>query len=77
MQEALNTKTYKLVLFDKETEGLDIASTSAITKESDTALVMMIDPAFEADESDTTYVHEIIKNIVNKDLLRLVFEKFI
>jgi len=77
MQEALNTKTFKLVLFDKETEGLSIANTSELTKQSDTALVMMIDPALDADDSDASYVHEIIKNIVNKDLLRLVFEKFI
>ncbi len=77
MQEALSSKNYKLVLFDKETESLDIQNTSELTKQNDTALVMMIDPALEADETDANYVHEIIKNIVNKDLLRLVFEKFI
>ena len=79
LDQAISSKKYKLVLFDKETQGLSVADTAAKVKDSgvDTALVMMIDPAFESEESDATYVHEIIKNVINKDLLRLVFEKFI
>ena len=79
LEDTLHDKKFKLVLFDKETQGLDIANVSNIIKEkgTDTALVLMIDPAFEAEDSDTNYVHEIIKNVINKDLLRLVFEKFI
>jgi CheY-like chemotaxis protein len=79
LEESLENKKFKLVLFDKETQGLDIANISSIIKGkgTDTALVLMIDPAFEAEDSDTNYVHEIIKNVINKDLLRLVFEKFI
>lgn len=79
LQEALQTKTFKLLLFDKETSGLNVSDIASLikTRGTDTALVLMIDPAFEAEESDANYVHEIIKNIVNKDLLRLVFEKFI
>jgi hypothetical protein len=37
----------------------------------------MIDPSASEEAEDMKYVHEIIKNIINKDLLRLVFEKFI
>lgn len=79
MNEHLENKKFKLVLFDKETEGLSVENTASIIKNNDvdTALVLMVDPAFEADESDSNYVHEIIKNVINKDLLRLVFEKFI
>jgi len=79
LNQALESKNYKLVLFDKETKGLSVSDTAAKLKarDLDTALVLMIDPAFEADDSDTNYVHEIIKNVINKDLLRLVFEKFI
>jgi len=79
VQDAVRSKKFKLVLFDKETDGLDIAQLAANvkTQNEDTALVLMIDPALEADESDANYVHEIIKNVINKDLLRLVFEKFI
>jgi hypothetical protein len=47
------------------------------TKNSTISLVILIDPNVKEDEDDAMYVHEIIKNIVNKDLLRLVFEKFI
>jgi len=79
MQEALSIQNFKLVLLDKEIEDLNLAELSETIKSrgSDTSLVLMIDPAFEADETDSSYVHEIIKNIANKDLLRLVFEKFI
>ncbi len=79
IQDTLRSKKFKLVLFDKETDGLNISELAATvkTQNEDTALVLMIDPALEADESDANYVHEIIKNVINKDLLRLVFEKFI
>ncbi len=79
VQDAVRSKNFKLVLFDKETDGLNISDLAATVKEKneDTALVLMIDPALEVDERDANYVHEIIKNVINKDLLRLVFEKFI
>ena len=79
LEQTLETKKFKLVLFDKETKDLDVSHMANVVKQTgiDTALVLMIDPAFEADESDANYVHEIIKNVINKDLLRLVFEKFI
>ena len=72
-------KAYKVVIFDKELLGLDIMAISAIIndKELDSSLVMMIDPSNTASADDEKYVHEIIKNVVNKDLMRLVFEKFI
>ncbi len=79
LQETVRSKKFKLVLFDKESDGLSIPELAAgiKTQNEDTALVLMIDPALDADESDANYVHEIIKNVINKDLLRLVFEKFI
>jgi len=42
-----------------------------------THLVLIVDPAMPENESDKQYVDETIKNIINKDLLRLVIEKFI
>lgn len=79
MNEKLKHNRYKLALFDKELSGLDLAELASNTKEFDSEiyLVMMVDPASEAKDTDALYVHEIIKNIVNKDLLRLVFEKFV
>ena len=79
MEAKLVQNRYKLALFDKELTALDLESLANIVKglDSELYLVMMIDPASKASESDSMYVHEIIKNIVNKDLLRLVFEKFV
>jgi len=79
LQVAISTQNFKLVLFDKETDGVYTSEISQSIKDRglDTALVLMIDPALDVDPADTSFVHEIIKNIVNKDLLRLVFEKFI
>ncbi len=72
-------KKYKVALFDKVLSGLDLKELSAIIheNESEISLVMLVDPLAEADPSDELYVHEMVKNIVNKDVLRLVFEKFI
>ncbi|MDD2265527.1 nitrate- and nitrite sensing domain-containing protein [Sulfuricurvum sp.] len=75
----LTNHHYKLALFDKTLRELNLKDLYDIirSKDSDTSLVMLIDPSVTADANDSMYVHEIIKNIVNKDLLRLVFEKFI
>lgn len=77
--ENLAKKRYKVALFDKTLKELDLKELydTIRAKDSDTSLVMLIDPNVTEDPSDAMYVHEIIKNIVNKDLLRLVFEKFI
>jgi CheY-like chemotaxis protein len=75
----LKDRRYKLALFDKTLRELNLKDVYDIIRanDSDTSLVMLIDPNASEDVEDTMYVHEIIKNIVNKDLLRLVFEKFI
>ncbi|MDD3598022.1 response regulator, partial [Sulfuricurvum sp.] len=75
----IETHRYKLALFDKTLSELDLKELYDIirSKDSDTTLVMLIDPNSTEDSEDAMYVHEIIKNVVNKDLLRLVFEKFI
>jgi len=76
---SLENKSYKAVLFDKEMPRLNIKDLHALVnpKESKTAIVMMVDPANEAVASDKEFVDDIIKNIINKDLLRLIFEKHI
>ncbi|MDP3465517.1 MAG: response regulator [Sulfuricurvum sp.] len=72
-------KHYKLALFDKTLPNLDLKELYDIIRSnnSDISLVMLIDPNVDTDQNDAMYVHEMIKNLVNKDLLRLVFEKFI
>ncbi len=75
----VQNKRYKVALFDKGLASLNLKELSDIIREnnSDTSLIMLVDPSVDNDKNDALYVHEMIKNIVNKDLLRLVFEKFI
>lgn len=75
----VQNKRYKVALFDKGLASLDLKELSDIIREnnSDISLIMLVDPSVDNDKNDALYVHEMIKNIVNKDLLRLVFEKFI
>ncbi|MDP1784236.1 MAG: ATP-binding protein [Sulfuricurvum sp.] len=79
LKHHITDKRYKVALFDKTLQELDLSELYDIihTNNSDISLVMMVDPNAKEDLNDAMYVHEIIKNIVNKDLLRLVFEKFI
>ena len=82
LQNAVNNNSYRLILLDNECTGLNIQSTSELinsTNESrdlDSKLVLITDPSMpEGDEAN--YADETIKNVVNRDLLRLVIEKFI
>lgn len=79
LNDEIANRRYKLALFDKTLRELNLKDLYDIirTNKSDISLVMLIDPSTNEESNDTMYVHEIIKNIVNKDLLRLVFEKFI
>lgn len=78
-----STNNYKVVLFDKELDELNMKHLASIIKESHalnsltTSLVVMNDPSTAEDENDASYVQESIKNVINRDLLRLVLEKFI
>ena len=70
-------------MFDKECEELNLKDFSSLVKESnigrelDSYLILINDTSAQENSNDALYVHEIIKNVVNKDLLRLLFEKFI
>ncbi len=83
LQNLTDNDTYKLILFDKEMDGLNLNSFSSKIKELNNSrdlnsyLVLINDLEVPADFDDYVYVDESIKNVVNKDLLRLVFEKFI
>ena len=79
LKDEVTNRNYKLALFDKTLNEINLKDLYDIirSKESEISLVMMIDPNASEESDDAMYVHEIIRNIVNKDLLRLVFEKFI
>ncbi len=79
LKDEIAQRHYKLALFDKTLSGLNLKNLYDIIRSnnSDISLVMLIDPNTSEEAEDAMYVHEIIRNIINKDLLRLVFEKFI
>ena len=83
MYNLLEENSYKVIVLDKECEGLDLADASEIIKskgaqkELTTSIILITDASSDEESSDATYVHEMVKNGVSKDLLRLLFEKFI
>lgn len=79
LSEEIAKRHYKLALFDKTLRELNLKELHDIihSQNSDISLVMLTDPNASDNSDDALYVHEILKNIVNKDLLRLVLEKFI
>ncbi|QSZ41033.1 response regulator [Sulfurimonas aquatica] len=79
----IQENAYKLILIDKECSGLDLKDFSQLVKASNeliklkSNILLLTDPAMPEDPDDALYVDENIKNVVNKDLLRLLIEKFI
>jgi signal transduction histidine kinase/CheY-like chemotaxis protein len=75
----LKSEHYKVLLFDKDTIGLELKQLHdmIIDESLKTSLVMLIDPASKEDLDERKLVDDIIKNVMNKDLLRLIIEKFI
>jgi len=79
----IKENAYKVIMFDKGCEGLDLDAFASLVKETnigrklETFLILINDTSSVENSEDALYVHEIIKNVVNKDLLRLLFEKFI
>ncbi|MBN2816678.1 MAG: response regulator [Campylobacterales bacterium] len=79
----LESGSYKVVLFDRGCRGVSLAELSRLVKErSDktdlaSALISIVETSSQEDEIDKEFVQESIKNIINKDLLRLVIQKFI
>ena len=83
LYDLIDKNSYKVVIFDREIENLDLEKLSNLVKDTGgarnltTNLILMNDPQSSGDDNDANYVHEIINNAINKDLLRLLFEKFI
>ena len=83
LSEKVKDNSYKVVLFDRELPDLSVEAFASLVKESNesnslsTALVMVSDPSSVGGEEDSSYVQETIKNVINRDLLRLLFDKFI
>ncbi len=77
--EKMIDKKYKVILFDKELDNLDLIKLSDTVQQNNlsTSLVMFTDASAPNQKSDLLYVNEVVKNIINQDLLRLIIEKFV
>jgi len=83
LNEKLKENSYKIVMLDKELHDLDLANISQMIHESndknslDSKIILMSNLPSAMSDDDMKYVDEMIQNTVNKDLLRLLIEKFI
>ncbi|WP_300367523.1 nitrate- and nitrite sensing domain-containing protein [Hydrogenimonas sp.] len=67
-----------VVFVDKETESLALEPLQGEIKMSapQAALILMTDPSTKVDEKERKLCDEVIINLVNRDLIRLIIEKF-
>ncbi len=73
----LKTKKPHMILIDKEMPDMDFdALKETIESLENTSVVMMVDPAGRENTEHNEIADEIINNLVNKDLLRLIVEKY-
>ncbi len=81
LENMIADNTYKIILLDKELQNLHLEKFSqlvkTINKENNLRSYLVLMTNSDTQAEDLAYVHETIRNIVNKDLLRLVIEKFI
>ena len=79
----LKETSYKVALFDKECIDLDVKTVYDITQTAkdetalQTQLILMNSNPDNTNEEDTQYVQRVINNVVSKDLLGLLLERFI
>jgi len=73
----LKAKKPRMILIDKEMPDMDFAILKETIDDLDeTSVVMMVDPAAQENTEHNEIADEIINNLVNKDLLRLIVEKY-
>ena len=83
LEDLVTKDSYKLILFDKELEKFGLAEFTSLVHDSNKTrglnsyLVQINDPSSPEKPGDHLLVDETIQNVINKDLLRLVFEKFL
>jgi len=76
-------KSYKLVIFDKGIDELELSKFSKLVKDMNsqkainTGLILLNSDSSASNAKDSEYVDEIINNSMSKDLLRLLCDKFI
>jgi signal transduction histidine kinase/CheY-like chemotaxis protein len=83
LDELMASSVYKIVLFDKEFENVDVALFAHRAKELseslilDTKLVLIYNPSTQEDPLLDASFDEIIHNVINKDSMKVLFERLI
>jgi signal transduction histidine kinase/CheY-like chemotaxis protein len=83
LEDMVQKDSYKLILFDKGLDKLNLSEFSNLVNSSNETrglrsyLVKINDPVSLETSDDEFLVDETIQNVINKDLLKQVFEKFI
>ncbi|MDA3946777.1 MAG: response regulator [Helicobacteraceae bacterium] len=74
----VKAKNPSMILIDREMPGIDhdLLKETVDSLPKKTSIVMMVDPAAQEDTEHNEIADEIINNLVNKDLLRLIVEKY-
>ncbi|PNV83965.1 MAG: hypothetical protein C0627_03220 [Sulfurimonas sp.] len=81
-EELIENYSYKVVLFDKEYNNLNVAKiSSSIRKLStsnglDSHIVLIDDSVHKNATEQQEHVDEIINNVVNRELLQSLFNKY-
>ncbi|WP_187647983.1 ATP-binding protein [Nitrosophilus labii] len=77
--DKISSKKYKIVFIDKEIDDYDLSKIKNLkeSSEAQTKFILFIDPNSEPSNEEIDIFDEIVKNVINKDLLRLIIEKFI
>ena len=83
LSEKIEQNNYRVILFDKECKTVSLEDFSDFVKSHyklkgiEPALILITDPSMQEELSDIGQVDEIIKNVVNRELLHTVIEKYI
>ncbi len=83
LNNTLKNSSYKLILLDKHCDNLNISSlyndiqTQVEVTHLPTKLILINDPVMSESDGDSKYADEVIGNVVNKELLQQLFQKYI
>jgi len=82
LQSLVEESSYKVLFVDNKTNNLDLKNLSELVKSTNTqrdlnTKLVLIASAMEDNTNELSLVDERIENTVNKDLLKLLIEKFI
>ena len=82
LKNTIKDNSYKVILFDQECENLKLEEFSSFVKLANESRnleskLVMISDAKVASETDINFVDNIMKNVVNKDILNATIHKYI